>query len=177
MDQNRTPGVGPLISLYGDSSYHDFFCKKWKTFSMQDIWITVPQEPHLLEVNAHGEIRSKYSGELRSFQYTKKGYATVSAGKVYVSVLGKRSGRRRKYKVHRLVANAFVHNPMPLMYTQINHIDGDKKNNRASNLEWCDCQHNMNEAWKMGLYKKGKGSYKGPKRSPRGPGKRQKSSL
>lgn len=53
------------------------------------------------------------------------------------------NGRRERALVHRIVAQCFVENPMPLLYTQINHIDCDKTNNRAENLEWCDCWLNM----------------------------------
>lgn len=43
--------------------------------------------------------------------------------------------------VHRLVADAFVMNPDG--YTEVNHIDEDKTNNRADNLEWCSRTYNM----------------------------------
>ena len=44
--------------------------------------------------------------------------------------------------VHRIVAQAFVPNPMPLFFTQVNHIDGNPANNHADNLEWCDSAYN-----------------------------------
>lgn len=52
---------------------------------------------------------------------------------------------------HRVVLSTFVPNPNPDKYTQINHIDGDKKNNRVENLEWCTCHENHMHAWKTGL--------------------------
>ena len=45
------------------------------------------------------------------------------------------------FKGHRIVAEHFIDNPDDL--PTINHIDGDKKNNRAENLEWCTQQENM----------------------------------
>lgn len=49
--------------------------------------------------------------------------------------------------VHRLVAQAFIPNPLGL--PQINHKDEDKSNNRADNLEWCTAKYNMNYGSRM----------------------------
>lgn len=66
----------------------------------------------------------------------KKGYKHVDLG-------------RKVFKVHRLVAAAFIENANA--YPQVNHIDGNKANNAASNLEWCDNSHNVKHAWDNGL--------------------------
>lgn len=60
-------------------------------------------------------------------------------------------------RVHRLVAEAFIPNIDPKNKTQVNHIDGNKLNNRANNLEWVSCQQNMDHAWENGLYQRGSG--------------------
>lgn len=58
-------------------------------------------------------------------------------------------GESRLYKVHRLVANAFIDNPKNL--PQVNHLNGDKSDNRVENLEWSDNSKNMIHAYKLGL--------------------------
>lgn len=46
--------------------------------------------------------------------------------------------------VHRVVAKAFVINPKPLEFTQVNHKDENILNNNADNLEWCTSEYNLN---------------------------------
>lgn len=58
-------------------------------------------------------------------------------------------GQMESIKVHRAVAQAFV--PNPDNKPQVNHIDGDKNNNHADNLEWVTPQENVDHAWRHGL--------------------------
>lgn len=51
--------------------------------------------------------------------------------------------------IHRLVATAFCNNPFG--YKEVNHIDGIKENNTASNLEWCSRSQNNKHAFQTGL--------------------------
>jgi len=59
--------------------------------------------------------------------------------------------KKKRFLLHRLVAYHFIDNPKDL--PQINHIDGDKSNNKVDNLEWCTSKHNINHAIKTGLNK------------------------
>ena len=69
--------------------------------------------------------------------------------KGYTQTILYRDKKQYPIKIHRLVANAFI--PNPENKPQVNHIDGDKNNNRIDNLEWCTQAENIQHSYKAGL--------------------------
>lgn len=59
---------------------------------------------------------------------------------------------RKMFRVHRLVAAAFIDNPKNKPY--INHIDCNRSNNNVQNLEWCSQLENLQHASKLGRMKR-----------------------
>lgn len=59
------------------------------------------------------------------------------------------NGGRKNHYVHRLVAEAFIDNPLHKL--QVNHKDGNKSNNHKDNLEWVTGSENNKHAHKTGL--------------------------
>ena len=56
---------------------------------------------------------------------------------------------KNKFRVHRLVAKAFIPNPDNLPV--VDHIDGNKINNYVENLRWVTVRENTQAAYDMGL--------------------------
>lgn len=77
------------------------------------------------------------SGKELKWQYDKDGYPRVAVGNTTKGV-------------HILVALAFV--PNPHKYKEVDHIDGNKNNPSASNLEWVSHQENVRRAAARGSY-------------------------
>lgn len=61
---------------------------------------------------------------------------------LYYTVVLSNNNKKKNYKVHRLVALHFIPNPRRL--NEVNHINNNKLDNRASNLEFCTHKENIN---------------------------------
>ena len=97
-------------------------------------WLPVVGYDGLYEVSESGDVRSlfRYKKTLKH-SVMKNGYHTVELFK---------DKKRKRVLVHRIVADAFIHNTGNL--PQVNHKDENKSNNAASNLEWCTAKYNIN---------------------------------
>lgn len=92
-------------------------------------------------ITKNGEVLSNYKNKWKQLKtgWSKDGYECIKLNK-------------KDYKIHRLVALAFIPNPNNL--PQVNHIDGNKSNNCVENLEWCNNSYNQQHAWNTGLQQK-----------------------
>ena len=73
-----------------------------------------------------------------------KPYINKKNGYVYVFLCN--GGKYKNVRLHRIVAETFLDNPNN--YNQINHIDGNKQNNKVDNLEWCNSSYNVRDMYK-----------------------------
>ena len=108
-----------------------------------EIWKEIPGFSRYSASNC-GKIRNNKTNYTKKPSITPDGYLNTG---LYCDKKKKTATKL----VHRLIAACFCENKNN--YNEVNHIDGDKKNNSASNLEWCTRKHNVNHAIKSGLLK------------------------
>lgn len=108
----------------------------------------IPEIKDYYTITSDGLIYSDNSGLMKTRDRAGTDYQIIN--------LSKLDGSKRTFRVHRLVMMAF--NPVKNMNElEVNHIDGNKKNNKLENLEWCTASENQIHAFKTGLNKPRKG--------------------
>lgn len=114
--------------------------------SAKEIWKPV----HPLKYSKNYQISNL--GRVRN---TKTKYVLKSNSKRsgYNSVWFSVKGEGIAYKIHQLVAHAFIPKPKNAKKNLVNHIDGDKLNNVLTNLEWVTAKENVDHGFKTGLTK------------------------
>lgn len=117
-------------------------------------WRDISGYEGIYQASTHGSIRScprtvrQKNGVYKTLKGRTLSQCATNAGYMIVQLY--KNGCRRGMLVHRLVAMTFVRNPECKPYN--NHIDGDKLNNCANNLEWVTQSENMRHAVDNGLW-------------------------
>ena len=104
----------------------------------EEVWKDIPNFEGRYMVSNLGRIKS-----LKYGHHDKEQILLQGNDREYKRVcLYPKSGKRKWYRVHRLVAESFI--PNPNNYKEINHKDENPSNNCVDNLEWCDRSYNIN---------------------------------
>lgn len=105
---------------------------------LTEIWKPVKEFEGLYEVSNLGNVRS--------LNYHNWGVihnlTPVESKDGYLRVCLSKDAKQFNKSVHQMVAQAFLDNPNE--FSQVNHINEKKTDNRVENLEWCDCMYNNN---------------------------------
>lgn len=104
-----------------------------------EIWKDIDGYDGYYQVSNMGNVRNAAKSKPLKQQKSRNGYLTVSLTK---------NNKITTYRVHRLVASAFI--PNPGNKPSVNHIDCNPLNNKVENLEWCTAQENSNWMVKQG---------------------------
>lgn len=110
---------------------------------MREEWKTIEGTKNL-EISSQGNIRY-IDGRIKKTDSDAEGYRRTSI------LIG---GKYTRIRIHNLVAKAFIPNPFNKRF--VNHKNGNKADNRVSNLEWCTPRENSLLAIKNGQFCKNK---------------------
>lgn len=102
-------------------------------------WKTIKGYEGKYEISNMGRIRNlnwNGTGEVRVIAQ----HINPMTGYIQVGLYSKETGKSKMMYLHRLVADAFLPNPNNL--EQVDHIDGNKSNNKLSNIRWCSRKFN-----------------------------------
>jgi len=112
---------------------------------MKEIWKDIKGYEGIYQISNLGKVKSlkRYKKNKSKLQLVNEkilsNYTNSKNGYVYVYLC--KDGNYKNVRLHKLVAQTFIENPMNYKY--INHINGDKTNNNVNNLEWCTQSYNV----------------------------------
>lgn len=108
----------------------------------------IPELKDYYTVTSDGEFYSDNSGKMKTRNKPGTDYQIINFQQI--------NGKKKTFRAHRLVLMAF--NPVENMsQLEVNHKDGDKRNNALDNLEWCTSSDNQKHAYRTGLHQSRKG--------------------
>lgn len=97
-----------------------------------EFWKDIKDYEGLYQVSNVGQVKSVKSGKILKLQKSKDGYPHV---KLY------KNGKAKRFCIHKLVAKAFLPNEDEL--PEVDHINGDRADNRVCNLQWISHVENL----------------------------------
>ena len=115
-----------------------------------EIWKTIPYGNGRYEVSNCGRVKSSKRHEVKIMKPSLHNW-----GYLYVELF--ENGKAKKFKVHRLVAEAFI--PNPENKPMVDHIFNNKFDNYFENLRWVTASENNYYAYETGASKSGEESY------------------
>lgn len=122
---------------------------------MMEVWKDIENYEGIYQVSNYGRVRS-LSRTIICGGYPRKLKGRILNDNIdahgYTYYFLYKDGISKRFKGHRLVAKAFIENPHN--YNFINHKDENKRNNKATNLEWCNPTYNLNYGTRSQKYMK-----------------------
>jgi hypothetical protein len=135
----------------------------WLRSREQEVWATISVKP-FYEISSWGKIRIKQTGELIKISESHHRQKIREIAPLYDNPFAphpRNDPTRTILQISKLVADAFVINPDPEHFDQVDHKDRNPRNNYYKNLRWCDNSLNTANRGKKsnGIFSRFKGVY------------------
>ena len=113
---------------------------------MIEIWKSIEGYEGIYEISSLGRVKSLSREKIMpngTICFTKEKILKQNRNiNGYISISLYKNNKCHAFRIHRLVAKAFIENPNK--FSEVNHKDENKENNKYINLEWCDKTYNNN---------------------------------